>query len=152
MKRHESLQPLSRHHHLGLLFGWKIRQGLKKGIDLQRIHAYINYFWQEQLKPHFLSEENVLFKKCATELCDRALREHREIELLIKDIMDTPADTALLLDLADKTDQHIRFEERELFPALEKEFTAAQLIEIGRVLEKEAAGQETDNYQDTFWS
>jgi len=37
IKRSIALQPLSREHHHGLLLCWKIRTGLKKGIDIDRI-------------------------------------------------------------------------------------------------------------------
>jgi len=33
IKRHNSLQPLSRDHHDGLLLKWKINKGISKGVE-----------------------------------------------------------------------------------------------------------------------
>ena len=40
IKRSEFLKPISREHHHGLLLCWKIRAGLKKGIEPERIKLY----------------------------------------------------------------------------------------------------------------
>lgn len=37
IKRHPSLQPLSREHHYGLLLSWKIREGFKREVPPERI-------------------------------------------------------------------------------------------------------------------
>ncbi len=61
IKRNENMVPLSRDHHFGLLFCWKIRQGLKAKIDLERIRKYILHFWKSHLEQHFKEEETLLF-------------------------------------------------------------------------------------------
>ncbi len=40
-KRHIALQPLSREHHQGLLLSWKIRKGLSRKIEFDRIQNYV---------------------------------------------------------------------------------------------------------------
>lgn len=42
IKRHTALKPLSREHHHGLLLSWKIREGLKRNIEIPRIKKYID--------------------------------------------------------------------------------------------------------------
>jgi hypothetical protein len=61
IKRHISLQPLSRDHHDGLLLKWKINQGISKGVDISRIQKYVDWFFKEHLIPHFRIEEDHLF-------------------------------------------------------------------------------------------
>lgn len=58
IKRTKSLTPLSREHHKGLLCVWKIRQGIKKEIEIERIVAFCNWFWETDLEHHFQKEEN----------------------------------------------------------------------------------------------
>ncbi len=152
MKRNEHIKPLSRDHHFGLLFCWKIRQGLKYKINSERIGQYALYFWDQDLHRHFRAEEAILFIERNDSYCQRAINEHREIEQLLKNIRTTPAEANLLELLATKVDDHIRFEERELFPHLENSLTPEQLTIIGSALRELHSSRNTENYSDEFWS
>ena len=79
IKRNENLITLSKDHHFGLLFCWKIRQGLKAEIELDRIRKYINYFWEFHLKQHFIEEETILFNQVKDRLCEDGFNQHKEI-------------------------------------------------------------------------
>lgn len=151
MKRNEHIKPLSRDHHFGLLFCWKIRQGLLHKISSERISKYAAHFWAGELHRHFQAEEAILFIERNDPYCQRAINEHREIEQLIENIRNTPADTRLLELLATRVDDHIRFEERELFPHLEQKLTAGQLTIIGAALKELHAAPADDCYADEFW-
>ncbi len=151
MKRNEHIKPLSRDHHFGLLFCWKIRQGLKHKINSQRIGQYALHFWDQDLHRHFRAEEAILFIERNDPYCQRAINEHREIEQLLKNIRTTPAEANLLELLATKVDDHIRFEERELFPHLENRLTAEQLTIIGAALQELHSCPGDDSYSDEFW-
>lgn len=152
MKRHESIVALSRDHHFGLLFCWKIRQGIKKQLPAERIRPYVTYFWNHHLERHFQEEENLLFAAVQNQLVDRALSEHRQIKAAVAHIR---AEDDLHVDplnaLADLVDQHIRFEERVLFPQLERELSAERLAALGQQLNQLHANPEPDNYLDAFW-
>jgi hypothetical protein len=60
IKRSKELVPLSKEHHGSLLFGWKIKQGLRNGTDPKIIAQFIEWFWQNELQDHFKKEEQVL--------------------------------------------------------------------------------------------
>ncbi len=151
MKRHESIVVLSREHHFGLLFCWKIRQGLKKHVQLERIQSYVKYFWDSHLQQHF-EEETLLFNELQDSLCERAISEHIHIKLLVDTIINLePIQPDQLNQLADVLDDHIRFEERILFPYLEKELTEDKLAEIGARLQQLHPVREKDDYPDEFW-
>ncbi|MGV3589658.1 MAG: hemerythrin domain-containing protein [Adhaeribacter sp.] len=154
LKRSEHIVILSREHHTGLLFCWKIRQGLRKEVDTKRIRAYVPYFWENHLRQHFQEEEEQLFLKVNDALCQKALQQHQEIKSLIEQVIQsTPAPTPNLLNqLADYVDAHIRFEERELFPHLEKVLNPQELKNIGAALEQSHATPVTDNFPDAFWT
>ncbi|MES2418535.1 MAG: hemerythrin domain-containing protein [Bacteroidota bacterium] len=152
MKRNENIQPLSRDHHFGLLFCWKIRKGLANQTELERINKYVNYFWQSNLQQHFLEEETILFNKLNDKLCDDGRKEHLEIALQIAKVNNQKnQEPQAYADLADLVDQHIRFEERILFPHLEKVFSDNQLKIIGLELQKLHQETIADDYPDSFW-
>jgi hemerythrin-like domain-containing protein len=153
IKRSKHLLLISREHHFGLLFCWKIRQGIKLKIDPTRITRYVQYFWQNQLHAHFKEEEMLIFLDKADTLIQKAQEEHVHIENQIQKILQAanPVTHQQLNGVADAIDNHIRFEERTLFPHLEKIFTEAQLENIGAQLEEPGNAQAKDNYPDEFW-
>lgn len=149
MKRNSNIVPLSRDHHFGLLCSWKIRQGLSKNIDPKRISVYLDYFWNTHLKTHFKEEEEVLFITREDALTAKALYEHRHIEHLVNRITDDPRET-LLMEFSELLQEHIRFEERVLFPHFETILTEPELAEVGKQLDLIHQPQ-TDGYKDEFW-
>lgn len=147
IKRHQALQPLSRQHHFGLLFSWKLRKGFSKNIATERLQKYAIWFFENEIKPHFKAEEEFVFPVLyhENELIIRALKEHRRIERLFK---DTENPEKSLSQLEEELDAHIRFEERVLFNEIQKVATEAQLEKIEEIhndLEK------TPDYHDRFW-
>ena len=149
MKRDKKIIPLSQDHHFGLLSGWKIKQGIKKNISYERIKNYINYHWDNSQSFHFDEEEKILFPYSDDELTQRALDEHKEIRELLKTLNEVE-DFELLTLYADKVTEHIRFEERVLFPHLENILTEEQLAEVGKKL-NEIHHHAEDEYHDEFW-
>lgn len=152
IKRNENILPLSRDHHFGLLFCWKIREGLKKNVESERISGYVNWFWETNLHKHFEEEENILFNKLQDEKCEKALQQHKEIERQINNITkNKKADPGAYAALADLIDEHIRFEERELFPFLEKTLPPKILSEIGSQLNTLHTDNGEEIYPNEFW-
>lgn len=150
LKRAEAIVPLSRDHHHGLLFAWKLKQGIRYGVAPERMAPYVAYFWQEHLTPHFREEEALLFCHAPeSDLVQQALREHMEI-CRLADAGATAAETALLQQLADLVNNHIRFEERVLFPFLEKNLSAETLRETGAALDT-VHHVADDTWADVFW-
>lgn len=149
MKRDKNIVPLSRDHHFGLLAGWKIRQGLKKGISYDRIRRFVNFHWETHQKQHFDEEERILFPYSDNEHTQQAIREHEEIREIIQAINQVEEEQLLTL-FADKVTAHIRFEERTLFPYLEQALTPEQLLEVGAQLDSIHNDEEIP-YNDEFW-
>ncbi len=154
IRRNEHIVPLSRDHHMGLLFCWKIRQGIRMNAAPERIRKYVHFFWEELLQEHFRQEETILFQKISDPLCEEGFRQHREIKALIGQITGSSfenQDYGLYEKLVDMVDDHIRFEERTLFPFLESSLTAAQLAAAGSALTELHAVVPKDYYPDEFW-
>ena len=146
-KRHKALQPLSREHHHGLLLSWKIRAGFSKEIDSKRIRVYANWFFETHLIPHFELEETHIFSilEPENELVKRAFAEHRRLKRLFNHNGD---DVKTLSKIEEELEQHIRFEERILFPEIQKVATDAELRHIELIHQPEKF---IDNESDVFW-
>lgn len=149
IKRSEYIVKLSRDHHASLLFCWKIRQGRRNGIDSNRIKPYVAYFAAEHLTPHFVEEEDILFRSVLEDsLVQQAFEEHKQINMLVEKIAENDHPERFLDEIADIVDQHVRFEERVLFPHLEQIIPEVQLKEISEKLDQDPP---KDTYHDPFW-
>jgi iron-sulfur cluster repair protein YtfE (RIC family) len=146
-KRHKALQPLSREHHHGLLLSWKIRSGFNKNIDPMRIKVYADWFFENHLIPHFEMEETHIFPilENDNELTKRALAEHRRLKRLFN---KTTEEAKTLSKIEEELEQHIRFEERVLFPEIQKIATEDQMLQIEKIHQPESF---EDKLDDEFW-
>lgn len=146
-KRHKALQPLSREHHYGLLLSWKIRAGFSKDVDPKRIRAYADWFYKNHLIPHFNMEEKHIFPilENNNELVKRALADHRHLKRLFEARED---DTITLHGIEEELEQHIRFEERVLFPEIQNVATKDEFLQIENIHQPKKF---VDNETDLFW-
>ena len=146
-KRAEALQPLSREHHHGLLFCWKVRTGLKKGVEVKRIKKYADWFFKNHIIPHFKTEEKYVFTVLeeTDDLIKKALAQHRKILRLFKSKEDLEKNLTLLEECLEA---HIRFEERTLFNRIQEVASTEQLKQIELV---HADEKFEDNLTDPFW-
>nr|WP_082855801.1 hemerythrin domain-containing protein [Mucilaginibacter sp. L294] len=153
IKRSGYLVTLSRDHHSGLLFCWKIKEGVKRGVSFDRINYYIRYFWESHLFEHFREEEILLFNQISGRLTEKARDDHQELADWFKKIIDDGINcySGYLTFIGLLTD-HIRFEERQVFPFLEQELPAKVLTGIRDILIKLHQDLFIDNYADEFWA
>jgi len=154
IKRNEHIISLSREHHFSLLFGWKIKNGLKLNINPHRICKYVLYFWENNLSIHFNQEEETLFAVHNDDLVTKALVEHEIMRSEIKALKNPEDEEEMakhLTRLADMVTAHVRFEERDLFPHLEKILSPEQMKKIGHELNEMQAEPLRDDYEDEFW-
>lgn len=153
MKRDANIILFSRDHHYGLLFCWKIRQGLTKRVESARIRRYVLHFWASNLDEHFAEEETLLFNDRSDNFCVEAKQQHTRIRSLIHAIegSETPGES-VYRDLADEVDRHIRFEERQVFPYLEENMTPDELAAVGDKLRVMHTRPADDIYDDAFWT
>ena len=146
-RRHESLIPLSREHHYGLMLCLRIHRGLPAhGRDetwLRAKAAQAAQFFASDLTPHFKAEEEALFPamrdfRGASDLLSELQSEHRELERLAGRLggADAAELSETLGKFADLLEAHIRKEERELFPLYEKEAGAELAAEVGRAVKR----------------
>src|SRR3954468_12900293 len=154
IKRDRNLVLLSRDHHDGLLLVWKIRQGIKLEADRALITKYIVNVFDNELELHFNEEESLLFNQlpATDELRINAEDQHAAIRKKIAAFRSSAIySDADLLSFALLLEEHIRFEERTLFPYLEKMIPGKLLEEVGKQLEKDHAAKECLVWHEEFW-
>lgn len=124
MKRHAALQDLSREHHHALKLALDCRRAAV-AADVARQDATIaacRACFVSDLEPHFQIEERDLLPRLAaageTALVERTLAEHAAIRQLVAALPQRGAGG--LEEFAALMNAHVRFEERQLFAALEK--------------------------------
>lgn len=154
IKRTEQLQPLSRQHHNGLLFCLLLQKGIKKNADPQVMGEFVQHFWHKDLQHHFQLEEQylILLKNGYHQLeepLEQMVREHYELKALINEISLNPTHQSID-ELRKRLDDHVRFEERKLFPLIEETISSTELQKIGKLLEREKDAN-CMSYPIKFW-
>lgn len=146
LKRNESMQPYSREHHHSLLLCWKLKQGLAKGVDLERMKKFIDWSWKTRIQPHFEAEEKYMFPVLPADdpMIVQSLNEHRTIEgyFTSNDLSEE-----LFENISVELDEHIRFEERVLFNRIQEAANEEEL----KLMEKHHAQLNSEDYEDEFW-
>ena len=150
IKRSPALISFSKDHHFALLFIWKIKEGLKRNIEAERIGRYVRNFFETDLQQHFKLEEELMFQKLPADnkMRIRAENEHKYLYRLIEQLQKQ-IDKDSLLNFAGTLEKHIRFEERELFNFLQEELSESELEEISR--SHKMQHEPDDAWNDTFW-
>lgn len=148
IKRSQELTQLSKEHHEALLLVWKIRQGVRMGVEPERIAKYCRWFWEHHLVGHFKREEDLLPLVLPKEhaLLQKMLDDHDVIQRRVKGLPDHNTESLELL--AQSLNDHVRFEERQLFNEVEKLATPEQLSQIAEGLNEE---EPIPVWEDEFW-
>ena len=135
MKRSPALVPLGHDHHRAREAALRLRRATDE--DLGAAIEHFREFWSVHgERRHFEIEEEVVLPALAgdeqwDEMAGRIRREHEQIRALaesVGSVEDAHALGGLLND-------HVRFEERELFELLESRLDADELGRLGREIE-----------------
>lgn len=143
IKRHESLQPLSRHHMVALHLALKLkRAGTDKSqLTKEELKQEVQDFWMPDGRDHFREEEEILLTAFAQhapinrqEIIDMLL-EHVQVRALIDTILKMEdIDLTVMHELGEVLENHVRKEERIVFPMIEKALPEDVLVEIAPYL------------------
>ena len=139
MKRHEALAALSREHHTALILCQLLKNSAPdyNGLPTEpsdKASYAINMF-NTVLQPHFMKEELLLLKirNCNIELdvlAEEISTEHEQLTAAFLSLVNETNLEQALNSLGEYLDKHIRKEERQLFPLIERHCSEKQLIEI----------------------
>jgi hemerythrin-like domain-containing protein len=142
MKRHPSLREFSDDHHQGLVNARRLRRAAsgEGGSSTDTARDFLD-FWQRGTCLHFRKEEEVLLPVLARyggDLGERPilqmLTQHARIRGLAMQLSDELEQDKIredtLRSLGEQLEAHIRLEEREVFPLIEKTLSAQALQEV----------------------
>ena len=153
MKRHDSLQPLSRRHHHELMACLLLKKGIKKEAALPVLQEFTRQFWNNDLRLHVQEEETILVPHLLASpvLKHYALILHNDHELIetIFERSQNGGQSYRMLELfADTLEQHIRFEERVVFDAMQEQLAPGAWEQL---VFRESADNDCANYPVKFW-
>jgi hypothetical protein len=125
MKRHRALIPLSHDHHQALVAARRLRRAADAEEDpADAVAAFVRFFRTSSV-PHFREEEETIFPLVidnheARPLVVQALLDHQQLHALTA-MLETADDVgATMHELGQLLEAHVRFEERTLFPLVER--------------------------------
>jgi iron-sulfur cluster repair protein YtfE (RIC family) len=156
MKRNPALHALSHDHHQGLILAQQLKKGAPqyKGMPstLDGKKDYTLAFYKAELTIHFQDEEEILFPAVKDKnaeldkLIVEVISEHRKMESLIRDLEKTNSFESILDELGHLLNNHIRKEERELFPKIQALFSEKELANIGERLSNSRQHKKNKKY------
>ena len=136
MKRTAELAPLSRDHQVALAHALKLRRASEG--DVAAVVAALLAFLATDGRAHFAQEEHLLAPEVPADhahLAERMRAEHDDI-LRRAETLGRRPDVAAARELGELLSRHVRFEERELFPLLERGLSRPRLLALGRDLSR----------------
>lgn len=132
MKRNPGLEVFSRDHNVGLILGRRLIQAssLAEGSRQETAQMLLQY-WSDELADHFFEEEKLLAPLIqGIKLRNRLVREHLAFSEVIASLDDGVIDPNLLARAGQLLIDHIRWEERVLFPSIEQTALVSELNEL----------------------
>ena len=143
MRRHDSLVSFARDHHSALV----VAIGLKRvgrgeaPLQLAAIRALV-VEWHDRLQQHFADEERLLPPLLTAEERSRLTSDHgqlrRVVEAAERQLTCGTPDTGFCEAAGTLLEQHIRWDDRELFARIEIRASQEQLDELARQTSRRA--------------
>jgi hypothetical protein len=147
VKRHPALAALSRDHHHALVLARRLRRAHESDAeDVAR--AFLTH-WEDEERLHFRIEEEVLLPAYAMygdvehAAVVRTLLDHVLIRRDVQRLAHDPA-LALLHDLGERLASHVKLEENDLFPLVERTIPEPELSALGDRLAVAVRGRAAD--------
>jgi iron-sulfur cluster repair protein YtfE (RIC family) len=133
MKRHPSLQPLSDDHHGALVLARHVRRAAAQaGEALREAWPGLRRRFAGELEPHFVAEEQRLLPQLAAAGEGRFVERARADHARLRELVAGEPSAAAASEFASLLHDHVRFEERELFPRAERLLPADVLDAAGQ--------------------
>jgi hemerythrin-like domain-containing protein len=143
-KRSRELKPLTSEHEQALLLAFQIKKAIAgtpeaagAPRDAAGLLALASRYESSVMATHTRAEEELLSRHLAPDDVARLAGEHAEMRALLTTAKSasTAELKSTLLRFADLLERHVRWEERELFPACEAVIGLAALEALGQEIE-----------------
>ena len=136
MKRAPQLRDLSEDHHHGLVLARKAKLAAsgQEGSSGPEIWAEVEAVFKRELEPHFEIEESLIGEALRaageSQLAQRLVDEHEALRQFLLPRHRRTVDD--LRRFGELLEQHIRFEERELFQVAQEKLTSDELGAVAK--------------------
>jgi hemerythrin-like domain-containing protein len=150
MKRHDSLIPLSEHHHHALVQSLAIARasrlsGPERRARFQEVAASLVKFWEIAGSTHFREEEDVLLPALSRHVrldqepaIMRMLADHAQIRVCMQDLAAAlgrnQVEDSQVMQLGQLLHDHVRLEENVIFPRIESLLTEQEIAALRPML------------------
>lgn len=140
-RRHDSLIPLTHDHHHALAQARRLEDAASQTDDTDRRNSandFVNFYFGRAIR-HFHEEEELFFaplieNEVAKPLILRAVSEHLQMHALVRtlkrQLSSGEIDSGLLSNIATRLTAHVRFEEQDVFPLIEKLIPEEELEDL----------------------
>lgn len=147
-ERNLALTPLIEEHNEVILLCERIREGLQKKIENERIKKYIDWFKTEYLDPHFNIEKEYIFPILGNNnvRVKKALANHRRLNRLFAETSEL---NKVLHKIEEELSTYIGFEERVLYNEIRTIASPQQWEEIEKRHHQLEFSDE--DWKDRFW-
>ena len=141
MKRHPSLQGLSRDHHRILLHAQELHWAARGVGDLLNSFRQFLDFWDSEGRGHFTKEEKILFPYCetcrrwkSTKAVDLVFAYHQQVrervEKLKQKVRRGHDLMRIVRDLSELLELQVRHEERVVFEEIQATLSEGELVRL----------------------
>lgn len=147
MYRHPALRPLSREHFAALLLIRDVEEACAEGNlpAAELATAKLMDSWHGGLADHFATEDRWLVPHITGEARVRIDAEHEQLRGAVSAITAAaPLPVVTIYEFALKLREHIRWEERDLFPLAEQTVAGAEMAVIGAALAEREGPHKTN--------
>ena len=143
-KRSRELKPLTSEHEQALLLAFQIKKGIAgtpeaagAPRDVAGLVAIANRYETSVMSTHTRAEEELLSRHLPPDDVARLAAEHAEMRALLTSAKSASGGDLrnTMLRFADLLERHVRWEERELFPACEAAIGESALEALGQEIE-----------------
>lgn len=143
-RRHDALIPLTHDHHHALAQARRLLDVAKMDDETQRrnlANDFVNFYFGRAVR-HFHEEEELFFAPLidhdeARGLVLRAVGDHLRLHALVRSVKrqlsEGEADRDTLEQISKLLTEHVRFEEQDLFPLVERLVPEEDLKEMATV-------------------
>ncbi len=153
MKRSEHLYPLSWQHHDLLMAVLLVKKGVRNNTSAEVLSSFLAHVWDSILSKHIkIEEEAFCFSVSQPELSayyQRIIEEHQQLTTMLS-VLQEKKSLELVIALNGLLEQHIRYEERVFFPAVQAHISTEKMIVLGKVL-GQLEKHSCLNYPVHFW-
>lgn len=137
LKRHPALQPFSRDHYTGLVQAQHLLHATEEDSSGRcRVVKDFAHAWQAEIQEHFADEEALLLPLMTAAQQQRLRQDHDRLREFADQARrqrpDVDPGAGWVHELGQLLNDHIRWEERELFRAIEQVCSDEQLTALER--------------------